>query len=184
MENKTPEELFSENHKLIWYVIRKYTGTLPFDEEDFYQELAIILWRCCLKFDTSKGYKFSTYATKSMKLGAISVVRDNLFVKQPGHDRAERTIAQFPTEIDWKLLVAKESEPLEDSDELTNLRKKLSKIKGRDGVIIRDYILKGSRIVDIAKNHGISKQGIEQILNRTFLKVFGMRRKELLQRSL
>ena len=55
---------FEENEKLIWDVIHKMNCD---PNEDLYQTGAIGLINAIRKFDTSKGFKFSTYASTCIR---------------------------------------------------------------------------------------------------------------------
>lgn len=57
------EDSIRENQSLVHHTINRYFSSLR-DDEDIYQAGMIGLWKACLHFDESKGYKFSTFAVK------------------------------------------------------------------------------------------------------------------------
>lgn len=62
-----PHQRFTENIKLVPFavhqVLHRPVGAVQ-DDEDLVQVGSIGLWNACLTYDESKGYKFSSYATK------------------------------------------------------------------------------------------------------------------------
>lgn len=59
-----PEELFSNNQKLVYSIYWKYfSGKVPECwQQDIIQEGLLGLWKACKSFNESLGYSFSTYA--------------------------------------------------------------------------------------------------------------------------
>lgn len=70
-------KLFNENQKLVTFVLKKYLCKLS-DRfirqyiEDLRQVALIGLWKACMRFDSSKGFTFSTYAVRIIQ-GELSI---------------------------------------------------------------------------------------------------------------
>lgn len=60
MINETARNLITENHNLIFYMLHKYN----LDIDEYYGDAAIGLIMAANTFDSNKGIKFATYATK------------------------------------------------------------------------------------------------------------------------
>lgn len=59
----TPEELFDANRKLVPWVAKKICPKDSSFWEDTLQDGEMGLWHACLRFDETKGNKFSSYAS-------------------------------------------------------------------------------------------------------------------------
>lgn len=59
---RSKDRMICANLRLVVSIVKRYTDHAPF--EDLFQEGCIGLKRAAEKFDASKGYKFSTYATQ------------------------------------------------------------------------------------------------------------------------
>lgn len=62
MNRDEVETKIQDNTRLVHYILHKYYPTLEFDE-DVIQSAMIGLWISVERFDESKGYSFSTFAT-------------------------------------------------------------------------------------------------------------------------
>lgn len=60
----TPEEMYAEHEKLVWFVLNRYYPDFVYDE-DVAQEARIGLWLACKAYDPSRG-AFSTFAVKTI----------------------------------------------------------------------------------------------------------------------
>ena len=63
------EEIFKENEGLVYYCVSKVNPP-PYEYNDCIQEGFMELWKACCNFDSTKGYKFSTYAVPCV-MGAM-----------------------------------------------------------------------------------------------------------------
>lgn len=76
-KSMAPEQRFEENCPLVGFIFQKhfkrYMGTQY--QEDLMQEGYLALWRACLTFNESLGYRFSTYAGSSIRFGMSSFLR-------------------------------------------------------------------------------------------------------------
>ncbi len=62
-DREAVNHLVVHNLRLVWSTIRGPEASAPFDREDEFQEACIGLIRAAEKFDASRGFKFSTYAS-------------------------------------------------------------------------------------------------------------------------
>ena len=84
---RTKEEinkLIEENIKLVGFITIKYFKKFiednPFLKDDIYQEGCLGLVKAAKRFDSSKGFKFSTYATFYIK-GQMTIFITRYFKK-------------------------------------------------------------------------------------------------------
>ena len=80
------------NKRLVWKIVMCYKGvaTIAFNTEDMFQVGMQGLIKAAKKFDISKGYKFSTYATWWIKQAITRGIADNsTTIRIPVHKREE-----------------------------------------------------------------------------------------------
>jgi RNA polymerase sigma factor (sigma-70 family) len=184
----TPQELFDENHKLIWKVIAGLRGHHRISEDDLHQELAIVFWRCCQLFKPEKKIKFSTYSMVSMKRFARQIVFENTTIIRPSkkmgwegfNDLEKREIS-----LDDERFVEPAKEMKEpDSSEEYAYEWFLRCLDNLDPVkkdMLSSYF-NGEKQSEIAKRYGKSRENTRQWVNRAFFKAFGITRKDFLSR--
>lgn len=71
-------ESFEDNEKLVYSVYNKKFGKYYHLKDDLLQIGRFALWKACLRFDATKGYKFSTYAVKAIINEMASLVYEEL----------------------------------------------------------------------------------------------------------
>lgn len=71
----SPEELFEENYKFAYWLVRKRFPLLA-DDEDVNQEALIGLWKACTIYDPKNG-KFTTVATRCIMNEVLMFLRKN-----------------------------------------------------------------------------------------------------------
>lgn len=82
---RAKDELVERNLRLVVYAVKRYRG-LGVDFEELVQEGTLGLIRAAEKFDPSKGYKFSTYATWWIRQAAgRAVAYKGRTVRLPAH---------------------------------------------------------------------------------------------------
>lgn len=80
----SPDELFESNKKLVFFVVSRMLNNSSnindvgvIDREDMEQMGMIGLWKASKNFDSSTGFKFSTYAVPAITGEIINSVREN-----------------------------------------------------------------------------------------------------------
>lgn len=69
------QELFNTNINLAYFVLHKYFPWYG-NDEDAKQICLIALWKASEKYDTNKGYTFSTFAIRVIKNYMLRFLRD------------------------------------------------------------------------------------------------------------
>ena len=99
------EELFNSNTGLVYFVVQTYySHERRFEYQDLVQMGMVGLWKACLRYDSSKGVKFSSFACKQI-WGNISVqLRDSgLFMgNKESRARRENSIGLLSYFVDKK----------------------------------------------------------------------------------
>lgn len=77
--------MFRDNLRLVPYICWKFSEPrdASVDRDDMLQTGYEGLWIACLKFDESKGFTFSTYATQVIKGYVLRMLRDTETLKVP-----------------------------------------------------------------------------------------------------
>jgi hypothetical protein len=115
-------ELITSNLRLVTNIATKFSRFTSVPWNDLYQEGAISLYRAIQKFDTSKGYKFSTYATFWIRQGCHTLIENNNLVWIPTrvqeiYSAYLKIASEFEKEVGKKI-------PLSDAAELLNVSEK------------------------------------------------------------
>lgn len=150
--------LTAANEKLIWKVVMRYKQfvTTSFDADDMYQAGAEGLLEAIERFDLSKGYQFSTYATWWIKQSiSRSICNYSTTIRLPVHMHEEvvrftrlenRMIDENNYEIDDEILAREYGCAKEKINQLRKYRSlanltSLSKSVGEDGdSTIEDFV--------------------------------------------
>lgn len=190
----SPEQLFTENQKLVPFVYRKYytyfrTMCPEYMAEDLLQEGYLELWRLCQNFNPDLGNQFSTYAVPCIKGAMTKFVRKNAFVI-----RLPRSIWESGKRIEFNVLslssVAQKGEMnnmIEEvipgkEDEYPNLTLDLiddflkTLTNERDRAIMAEYLY--AIVIDreklnqssLAEKYSVCQATITNILKRNFEK--------------
>lgn len=85
------EQLFSRNTGLVYFVIKTYySHEGRFEYQDLVQMGMVGLWKACLRYDSSKGVKFSTFACKQIWGNISAQLRDSGLFMGNKESRARR----------------------------------------------------------------------------------------------
>jgi len=131
IEIVAPDILVTTHLYIATYLARKYSrSSAPFD--DLYQEGCIGLIKASTKFDPSKGFKFSTYATWWVKQAIFSSLTSSTrTIRLPSHivqlklklfKYSEYYINEFGKEPSVKILAEHLEIPIEKVVKLKNLQ--------------------------------------------------------------
>ena len=85
------EQLFSRNTGLVYFVIKTYySHEGRFEYQDLVQMGMVGLWKACLRYDSSKGVKFSSFACKQIWGNISAQLRDSGLFMGNKESRARR----------------------------------------------------------------------------------------------
>jgi RNA polymerase sporulation-specific sigma factor len=76
--NKTVEELYEKHERLIYYTAMKFIDSakrVGLDYDDVYSACNFAFFKACNTFDESKGFKFNTYAIRTMMNECMMMIR-------------------------------------------------------------------------------------------------------------
>lgn len=88
-------QLYINVERLFWQMILKYKKTTPFNEADLMEGCHMAFIKTIKYFDTSKGFKFTTYLTKSITLEYY-----NMKVRAT---RSNRALDYNSYSLNWKI---------------------------------------------------------------------------------
>ncbi len=163
------EKFVSENLLLVPHTLAKYFRFFPESiREDAIADGNIILLKCARNFDASRGFQFSTYVVRSLRMYFL----DYLHRK---HKNPKEVSLSAPVRSKGGNMVLSDTlfdprsipEPIEDEF----ITKALSILRERDREIFIDRVVSGLTLETISEKHGISKERVRQIFNQatTFL---------------
>lgn len=78
------EKMVTDNLGLAHMMVRKYPLPRGYDYEDMYQEACIAIFTAAKEFDPTRGFKFSTIATKLIANRFNRILRDQRAIKRNG----------------------------------------------------------------------------------------------------
>ena len=85
------EQLFSRNTGLVYFIIKTYySHEGRFEYQDLVQMGMVGLWKACLRYDSSKGVKFSSFACKQIWGNISAQLRDSGLFMGNKESRARR----------------------------------------------------------------------------------------------
>ena len=147
------ETLFDSNTRLVYHVYKVKMDSFAYNaryKEDLIQEGMLALWRCCTRFDPSKGIEFCTYAFRSIYLGMM----------RKAHKLTEQE--KYITLVD---VIPEQPYSPEDEDNHRILLNLISKEDPRTQDVIRQY-LDGVPQVDIARQYQVTQSYISRTIKR------------------
>ncbi len=193
-----------ENYRLLMYKIaqrihKRYPHLLEVDEKI---SLACEgLMRAAERFDSSKGFAFSTYAGKLMEYAVLDGVYTEMRVATPSAKKNHRVKYGFVASVDWTMDTSSEDwghgggsdnfdlfceahERMEDGNPFntTHLAREVEKIRAtltpaQDKVFVMRYI-EGKRFHEIAAELGLSDRRVAHMRLRTMRRNYPALREE------
>lgn len=169
-----------EGHQwLVVGIAKRFAAPREARFDDYKQAGMIGLWRAVLKFNASKGWQFSTYATRCITVAMLDE-RTNvgpIYIPKtisPHNHRlrdAAKGAAQLTNVVCDRHLVCNQTpdsqyEEAEAAEQLhvlsENLKLALGRLTTRERCVVNKKI-SGMKYVDIAKDLGVSKQRVSQL---------------------
>jgi len=178
--------LVTENLRLIDFAIRRLCGGSSFacrrvgSREDMYQIGAATLIRAAGNWDESRGVAFSTYAVRAIFRDMMQALNRGGVIAVPQHHGAEgmrasprcsaaskraRRVASFSALPDEELDISDGSSATRDVDDEEEIRHLLRVLDARSARVIREIVVAGESITDLAAEMGVSYERIRQIQN-------------------
>jgi RNA polymerase sporulation-specific sigma factor len=96
---KDEEQLVNDNLNLVHMILRKYRVPRGYEYEDMYQEGCFGLCKAAKLYDPTKGYKFSTLATRVIENIYFKIFREQSTAKRTGMCVSIHTITIDDLEI-------------------------------------------------------------------------------------
>jgi RNA polymerase sigma factor (sigma-70 family) len=165
------EKILQENKGLVYLVINEKFRSFEWCKDDLYQVGMIGLWMSIDRFDPSKGYKFSTYATKYIS----GYIKGFLRREIPARDKFVSMDSLYQDGEEYT--VDFQDETIDIENEIQNnemVKYYFDIIKSLPGTEIQkavyeDYILcringVGFNLTDFSKRHGVSRQRCTHII--------------------
>ena len=85
------EQLFNRHRGLVYFIIKTYySHEHRFEYDDLVQMGMVGLWKACLRYDSSKGVKFSSFACKQIWGNISAQLRDSGLFMGNKESRARR----------------------------------------------------------------------------------------------
>lgn len=180
------QEVVAKNTGLIGLAIKKVgpNGNLV---DDQFQDGAIALMTAARKYDESKGWKFSTYATKSIynallrndyQYGPIHIPRD---LKCKGKSTPERMAAakKARSSVSLNVVLRTPEHPSYsdgDDDEFSYeatqaARRAVLKLEPIERDMIQSVVMGGETMMDFGKRHGFGRWTTRGIKRRALAKL-------------
>lgn len=166
------------SHPEAPYAALKYCGVSTHhpDYDDFVQQLNAVYWRCCVDFEESRGWKFSTYILKSLRDAIKTIIRTSC---RHGFSRIGKgkELLTRPMSFDASLddgetlsdLVASDSEPPDKLLATVELQEivqdALDSISPRYALVIRMRFLDDDKMTlkDVGEFLGVTRERVRQI---------------------
>jgi RNA polymerase primary sigma factor len=140
--------LVSDNSGLVYKFARRF-GRFA-EEDDAVQEGFIALMRAAKKFDPSRGYRFSTYAVRSI-INALAKL--NQKPRPPVLDVQERDLADS-------------REARAGDGELEELRRAMGELNARDQVVLRGRYFEDQTLEEVGAAVGVTRERVRQLQRR------------------
>ena len=166
----TKNQIVRANLRLVVSIAKRHVGP----QENFFELVSdgnVSLIRAADKFDFSRGFKFSTYASWAiMKNFARSIPNEMKQRERFRTSHDELFAATEETRADWM------GEELEHKNRISAVRKILSRLDDREQKIIihrfgLDYSREPSTLKQVGESMGVTKERVRQIESRALDKL-------------
>ncbi|MGL4553372.1 MAG: sigma-70 family RNA polymerase sigma factor [Gemmataceae bacterium] len=178
--NAIKDVLINSNMRLVVNIARRHSG----QAENFFELLSdgnMSLIRAVEKFDASRGFKFSTYASWAIMKNFARTIPDEKHRRErfvTGHEEVFEVAPDVRTD---------EHEAVANKERATaSINRLLEKLEPREREIIRmraglDSHAKGMTLEEIGQQFGITKERVRQLNARAMKKLRTMAEKEELE---
>lgn len=150
------QQLFDDNTKLVHLIYNRYYKGFDRWKDDIIQCGFMGLWRAVNAFDPTKNFKFSSYATKCIRVQMMMFIKTEL---EHYHHNAGEEVSIDGKKVSVYDILSNEDTFENDIDVQLFLQK--SKIPN-----ILKMFVNGKNLTDIAKEVGCSRQNIQQHICR------------------
>lgn len=154
---------FEENTSLVFLVLHRNFTNLAWDAD--LQQIGMLgLWKACLTFDDSKGYQFSTYASRCICNEVLMHFRKEKKINKLPTITIEDHLSEEIAEDHFYSFAAKD-DAYEYSGLLEVFNQVLSRYSDRDRKIIELYMCNVSQ-TDMTKYINLSQPMISRIIKK------------------
>lgn len=160
------KELFESNIKLVYTVFHEKIESRVTNEsmkEDLIQIGMLSLWKCCMRFDPSRGVQFSTYAYNAIRKSMLcALVRENrktailVSLNKPVND---------DNSIVYEDVIAS-SVNIVSEVEINDMVEQISKTINDNAEKVISMIREGHTQTDIAQELNITRASVGKILKK------------------
>lgn len=162
------KQLFNKNTKLVYRVYRDRIEKCPNAiemESDLLQIGMLALWKCCNKFDPSKGVRFSTYAYNSIYRNMkCALVRENKKIAYlVSMNKQVSNEEECP--VTYEDVIASPVN-VESQVEINDLLNQISSELGKNSDRIIELVRQGYTQVEIAKELNTTRMNVGNILRK------------------
>jgi RNA polymerase primary sigma factor len=161
--------IVESNLRLVVVLARHFTAPER-SLEELVSEAALPLIRCVESFDSRRGTRFSTYATRALT---------NFFARLRRQDYRRRS--RFRLGDDWQYVVWRESDSttsdrLIEAEDLRNVARRLARLSCREQALVSDrFGLTGDRspltFRELGARHGLSKERVRVITSEAIARL-------------
>ncbi|MNB67078.1 RNA polymerase sigma-E factor precursor [compost metagenome] len=170
------DDLIAANIRLVYFIARKFDGMTNkygVHPDDVFSSGLQGLWQACVKFDESKGQKFSTFASTCIRNEIIVFFRNATAPIRYREDTwsFDYYLSESGLTLKDTLAAPEEEEPPYDVQQLQKIwdgfwQDRTDEMwSHRKEVVILH--LRGMKGTDIAKKYGISRSAVSRLTSKT-----------------